>query len=167
MNTTTLSPKHGRLLPPKEPGGPVSYAVDHLVTFGETSMAGFVYYIRLVEWQGRLRETFAFDLVPEYMHMLADGRLVMLTQSVSCEYFSEIKLGELISQRLAISWIDGARMLGDYAYYRTTPDSEELVAQGQQMWVNATPRGTAAPWPASVLDVCRRLDVDTSQALTT
>ncbi|MFI1801197.1 acyl-CoA thioesterase [Streptomyces sp. NPDC020379] len=167
MTAPPLTPKYGKILPPTEPGGPSWYAIDHVVTFGETSMAGFVYYLRLIEWQGHLREMFALELARDYMNLMAEGRLVMLTQSVSCEYHAEIRLGELISLRLTISWLKGIRCIGDYAYYRTVPGGEELVASGQQMWTNTDAQGEPAPWPQCVLDACHQLNIDTSQALTT
>ncbi|MEU7046503.1 thioesterase family protein [Streptomyces varsoviensis] len=165
MTELPLVSRYAKLLPPDEPDGPFLYATDHVVTWGDTSKVGYLYYSRLIEWQGHLRELFALDFLDEYVRMLLQGHL-MLTQSLSCEYLREIDLGDTISERLAVSWVNGPRMLGDFTYHRATPSGEELVARGQQMWVNATPQGHPAPWPPSVLDTCRQLNIDVAEALT-
>ncbi|MGW5401548.1 acyl-CoA thioesterase [Streptomyces sp. NPDC003952] len=165
MDVILPTPKRGVMLPPDERDGLRRYAIEHLVTYGETSMAGFVYFSRLIDWQGTLRETVAVDMTPDYARGLTEGRL-MLTQSVSCEYISEIKFGEVISLRVTVPMIRGFRMLGDFTFYRGSGSAEELVAHGTQMWVNADLHGTPAPWPADMISLSRLLGADVSQAHT-
>ncbi|MET8825076.1 acyl-CoA thioesterase [Streptomyces sp. NPDC004610] len=163
MTENHPTPKVGVLLPPDEKDGLRRYALDHLVTYGETSMAGFVYFSRLIDWQGKLRETVAVDMTPDYARGLTEGRL-MLTQSVSCEYVSEIKFGESISLRVTVPMVRGFRMLGDFTFYRGSGAGEELVAHGTQLWVNADAHGTPSPWPADMITFSRLLGADVSGA---
>jgi acyl-CoA thioesterase FadM len=147
------------------------YAMTHLATVGDTSRAGFVYYARLIEWQGVCRERFGFEHCPGYMNSLRTTHL-MVTQSVSCEYFEEIEEGQHIAVRLAIPWIRLHFMKGDFEYYRVGNGQERLVARGEQIWANTLRGGTSerlvlspAPWTAEVIDVCRWFGTDISRAL--
>ncbi|SDT83299.1 Acyl-CoA thioesterase FadM [Streptomyces sp. TLI_053] len=167
MHADGLTPRYGRILPPHEPGGPFWYAIDHVVTYGETGMAGPVYYLRLIEWQGRLRELFGLDLTPDYITAVSAGRkLYMSTQAVSGEFLKLIRAGDVLSLQMALPWAQGHRLMGEYAFYRPTRDGQELVARGEQIWTNTDFQGTPVPWPTDVLDILRRMNTDISRALT-
>lgn len=147
------------------------FAMEHLVTVGETTRAGFVYYATLFEWQGRCRELFGFRQLPLYMTALGVDR-ALLTVSASCEFLGEIFEGERVSVRLSVPWVRLHYMKGEFAFYRVTDHDAELVARGEQMWANMLRSGplpspvfSPAPWPQDVLDLCGRMQTDVSRAL--
>ncbi|TMR17526.1 acyl-CoA thioesterase [Nonomuraea turkmeniaca] len=158
------------LIPDDNPTARRWFAIDHYVTFGETSAAGFVYYLRLLEWQGHCRERFGYAYCPDYMNRLR-GELVMPTCTASCEYLTEIYPNDLISIRLSIPWLRLHLMKGEFVYYRISrTGAEELVARGEQQWANMRPDGetmTPEPWPEEVLKTCRLMNTDLSRALIT
>ncbi len=166
VHAAPLTPKYGTLLAPREANGPVPYAVDHVVTHGETSVLGPVYYMRLFEWQGRLRELFSLDLLTDYMKLLDDRRVLMVTVSAACEYLATIHAGDRVSQQMTVPWLRGSRAMGEYAFYRTTADGQELVARGEQMWTNTDSLFNPAPWPGSVLGILRHMNTNISQPFT-
>ncbi|MDI5979861.1 acyl-CoA thioesterase [Amycolatopsis magusensis] len=143
------------------------YEMRHLVTFGETSGAGFVYFSHLITWQGQCRERFGYEHCPEYMRDLS-GELTMLTRTASCEYLGEISAADLISVRLSIPWVRLHFMKGEFAFHRLRDGTEDLVARGEQTWASArrTESGfQPAPWPQQVLDACARFGTDLTRAL--
>ncbi|MFJ2780132.1 MULTISPECIES: acyl-CoA thioesterase [unclassified Kitasatospora] len=144
------------------------YEMEHIVTFGETSGAGFVYFAHLFRWQGECRERFGCAYCPRYMGGLT-GELTMLTSSASCEYLGEIWAADRILVRLTIPWVRLHFMKGDFAFYRTSEGREDLVARGEQMWANVHRDGSTfapAPWPAEILDACAHFGTDLTRALT-
>ncbi|MGC0417889.1 acyl-CoA thioesterase [Embleya sp. AB8] len=166
-------PDTGVLLPPSGPGRLSWYALDHMVTVGETSRARFVYYSRLFDWQGVCRERFGFTHCPKYMKSLTEDH-AMLTTSASCEFLGETFEGEHISLRLALPWVRLHFMQGDFAFYRIAEGGgEQLVARGVQTWANTIRSGPVddpvfapAPWSEEMLEVCARMGTDLSRALT-
>jgi enediyne core biosynthesis thioesterase len=146
---------------------PRSYEMRHLVTFGETSGAGFVYFAHLITWQGQCRERFGHEHCPEYMRGLT-GEVTMLTNTAACEYLGEIQAADLIAVRLSIPWVRLHFMKGEFAFYRLHDGTEELVARGEQTWASARRAEsgfTPEPWPEEVLDACARFGADLTRAL--
>ena len=146
------------------------YEIQHIVTFGETSGVGFVYFSHLFTWQGECRERFGYEHCPEYMRYMRGltGELTMLTCTASCEYLGEMWVGDLISVRLSIPWVRLHFMKGEFAFYRLRDDMEELVARGEQTWASTRRAGsffTPAPWPQDVLDACTLFGSDLTRAL--
>jgi len=179
----TPRPEPPALLPAHEPGGPRWYAMDHIVTVGETSRARFVYYSHLFSWQGVCRERFGFENCPQYMRSLTQD-YAMLTTTASCEFLAEIFEADRISLRLAIPWLRLHLMKGLFEFVRIgrSGDSgdggigdgaQQLVARGEQTWANTLRSGdpdhpvfTPAPWSPELLDACIRMGTDISRALT-
>ncbi|MGC5016824.1 acyl-CoA thioesterase [Streptosporangium sp. DT93] len=146
---------------------PRRYRMEHLVTYGETSAAGTVYFAHLIRWQGECRESFGYAHCPAYMRDLSAGR-TMVTSSASCEYLGEIHAGDRIAVRLSVPWIRLHFMQGEFTFHRVQPDGDELVARGEQLWANAHRVDGAlvpAPWPAEVVRACARFGADVSRAL--
>ena len=67
-----------------------AYRCRHCVSFEETNLVGNVYFARHVSWQGRCREMFLLEHAPGVLDDLA-GSLRLVTLSVACEYFSELR----------------------------------------------------------------------------
>ncbi|WP_433655145.1 acyl-CoA thioesterase [Nocardia sp. CA-128927] len=167
---TALQESPGLLIP-NAAGTFSQYRLEHVVTFGETSRAGFVYYRNLIDWQGVCRERFAFDYIPEYMMSLRKD-IAMLTTSVTCEYAGEVYETDRISIRMSIPWIRLHFMAGEFEYYRITDDGEQPIASGIQLWANTrrtgdpdSPDFVPEPWTREVIDVCTRMGTDLTRAL--
>src|SRR5882757_878947 len=96
--------KSPQVLPAVTPGGRRWFTMDHLVTFGETSKAGFVYFTRFFEWQGLCRETCGYLFLADYMESL-DEHHAMITSSASCELLLEVQAAETITLRMAVVWV--------------------------------------------------------------
>lgn len=146
------------------------YEMQHVVTFGETSGVGFVYFSHLIKWQGECRERFGYQYCPDYMRYMRGlaGEPTMLTCTASCEYLGEIWVGDVISVRLSIPWVRLHFMKGEFAFYRLRDGIEELVARGEQTWASTRSAGstfTPAPWPQDVLDACALFGSDLTRAL--
>ena len=49
------------------------FEYHHIVTFEETSVVGSVYYANHIRWQGRCRELFLRQYVPEILGLMEQG----------------------------------------------------------------------------------------------
>lgn len=142
--------------------------IEHRVTMGETSGAGFVYFLAFIEWQGRYREEFGIEFMSGYLKSIATGEIGMLTSSCSCEYYGELYFGDLVRIRMAVPWVRLHFSKGLYSYYRVEPEGERLVARGEQVWSSAALVDgvyAPAPWPKEFVEMCRKLGADVSRAL--
>ena len=140
---------------------------ERTVTVGDASSVGFTYFTKYFEWQGLYRETWAYEIFPDYIAGFT-GEVVMLTYSCSCELLGTLWPGDRLVIKLVAPWIRLAFMQGLYFYYRVTDDGEKLVARGEQIWMNAHRKGdtfTPGPWPANVVEGVRKAGGDVSRAL--
>src|SRR5205807_1731949 len=60
-----------------------AYEYRHVVGFEETSLVGNVYYVSHLRWQGRAREMFLREHVPEILLEFERG-LALITLQCSC-----------------------------------------------------------------------------------
>ena len=108
-----------------------AYEYRHVVGFEETNLIGNVYYANHVRWQGRCREMFLRDRVPEVIEALNHG-LVMVTTRVSCEFMSELVAFDEIVLRMRLGELGQNRITMNFEYWRHNAAGEELVARGEQ-----------------------------------
>jgi len=108
-----------------------AYEYRHVVGFEETNLIGNVYYVNHVRWQGRCREMFLRDRVPEVIEALNHG-LVMVTTRVSCEFMSELVAFDEIVLRMRLGELGQNRITMNFEYWRHNAAGEELVARGEQ-----------------------------------
>jgi len=108
-----------------------AYEYRHVVGFEETNLIGNVYYVNHVRWQGRCREMFLRDRVPEVIEALNHG-LVMVTTRVSCEFMSELVAFDEIILRMRLGELGQNRITMNFEYWRHNAAGEELVARGEQ-----------------------------------
>lgn len=123
-----------------------AYDYRHIVSFEETNVVGNVYFTRYLSWQGRCRELFLRDHVPELLAELAhDLRLV--TTSASCEYFAELRAFDEVIVRMTLSAATQTRLGMAFEYLRCGDGGDELVARGRQeaACLRVQPNGTVAP----------------------
>lgn len=107
------------------------YEYRHLVSFEETNLVGNVYYINHLRWQGRCREMFLREHVPEILAELA-GNLSLATVRCSCEYLAELFAFDMLTIRMRLSALTQSRLTLTFEYWRVAEDTEELVARGEQ-----------------------------------
>jgi acyl-CoA thioesterase FadM len=144
-----------------------TYDVDYQVIVGDTSKVGFVYYTRLMDWMGMVREQYGVVAAPNYMNNI-DGPTTMLTHFVSCQYMGEIWFPDRVSIRMSVPWVRFEFMRALFRFYRLTPDGDVLVGRGEQIWASVRRENdvfSRAPWPQEMLDSVIRLDADVSRAL--
>jgi len=108
-----------------------AYEYRHVVGFEETNLIGNVYYVNHVRWQGRCREMFLRDRVPEVIEALNHG-LVMVTTRVSCEFMSELVAFDEVVLRMRLGELGQNRITMNFEYWRHNAAGEELVARGEQ-----------------------------------
>ena len=108
-----------------------AYEYRHIVGFEETNLIGNVYYVNHVRWQGRCREMFLRDRVPEVIEALNHG-LMMVTTRVSCEFMSELVAFDEIVLRMRLGELGQNRITMNFEYWRHNAAGEELVARGEQ-----------------------------------
>jgi enediyne biosynthesis thioesterase len=108
-----------------------AYEYRHIVSFEETSLAGNVYYINHLRWQGRCRELFLREQAPEVLTELEHG-LSLVTTHCSCDYLTELSAFDEIIIRMRLGALMQNRMTLLFEYWRRTGDREELVARGEQ-----------------------------------
>ena len=108
-----------------------AYEYRHIVSFEETNLVGNVYYATHVGWQGRCREMFLRDHVPDILDAFADG-FALATTYVSCEYLAELAAFDEIVIRMRLAALKQNRITMLFEYWRLAGGNEELVARGEQ-----------------------------------
>jgi len=111
--------------------GKPAYEYHHIVGFEETNVVGNVYYVNHLRWQGRCREMFLRDKVPEVLSQIENG-LSLVTTRCSCEYLAELFPFDHIIVRMRLSAIRQNRVSVVFEYWRKSADNEDLVARGEQ-----------------------------------
>ncbi|MER7701550.1 acyl-CoA thioesterase [Kitasatospora sp. NPDC097605] len=145
------------------------FTVEHVVTAGDTSAVGPVYFARLIDWQGHCRERAGIANAPLFSGDIS-GPYAMLTQSCSCEYLQELWYGDLVAIRLTVPWVRMHLMKALFEYHRITEPGArggELVARGEQMWASAYRHGEhyePGPWPRELADCAAWFGGDISRA---
>ena len=111
-----------------------TYEYRHIVGFEETNMAGNVYYVNHLRWQGRCRELFLREYARAVLAEFAGG-LALITTKCSCEYIAELNAFDEIIIRMRLALLTQNRVSMLFDYWRRTDNGEELVAQGEQQVV--------------------------------
>lgn len=152
-------------------GGLPYYETEHIVTFGDVSSSGFMYYAKYIEWMGKCRERFGFEAFPAYMAACYAGTEFMLTLETSCEYLGELWVNDRAVVRMTAARADLTTMSGRFHIFRANSGAtEQIVARGEQTWASALPDVTdsktmhPAPWRPEVLARVAAMGGDTSHA---
>jgi enediyne biosynthesis thioesterase len=107
-----------------------SFDYRHVVGFEETNLVGNVYYVNHLRWQGRAREMFLRQYVPEILAELDHG-LALVTLQCSCQYLGELKAFDQVVIRMFLSAIAQNRIAMRFEYWREGA-TDELVGRGEQ-----------------------------------
>src|SRR5438094_4864780 len=108
-----------------------TFEYKHVVGFEETNLVGNVYYAHLLSWQGRCREMFLREYVPDILDRFKNG-FALVTTKVSCEFDREILAFEDIVVRMRLSDLKQNRIVMTFDYLRIDKTGEEIVARGKQ-----------------------------------
>jgi enediyne biosynthesis thioesterase len=111
-----------------------AYEIRHVVGFEESNLFGNVYFVNHLRWQGRCRELFLKDYVPEISLELAAG-LSLVTTRCSCEYLAELAPFDEVIVKMRLADLTQNRITLAFEYWRTDGGREELVARGEQQVV--------------------------------
>jgi enediyne biosynthesis thioesterase len=116
-------------------GGPAhpqpSFNYRHTVSFEETNVVGNVYFTRHISWQGRCREMFLKQNVPDILGDIArDLRLVTLR--VSCEFFEELNAFDQIDVQMSLAHIRQNKIGLNFIYVKVQAGSTAVAARGFQ-----------------------------------
>jgi enediyne biosynthesis thioesterase len=108
-----------------------AYEYRHVVSFEETNVVGNVYFVNYIRWQGRCREMFLEEHVPEVLDELRNG-LSLATVRCSCDYLAELFAFDRVVIRMRLAALTQSGMSLGFEYWRCTGEGEELVARGEQ-----------------------------------
>jgi enediyne biosynthesis thioesterase len=107
-----------------------AYEYRHIIGFEETSLAGNVYYVNHLGWQGRTRELFLREHAPDILTKLEHG-FALITLRCSCEYLSELKAFDEVKVCMFLASMSQNRIAMRFEYWREN-SPQELVARGEQ-----------------------------------
>jgi enediyne biosynthesis thioesterase len=107
------------------------YEIRHTVGFEDTNIAGNVYYVNYLRWQGRCREMFLVEKAPEVLLELRQD-LKLFTLKVECEFFNEITAFDELSVRMRLEELTQTQIQFAFDYVRIVDGFESLVARGRQ-----------------------------------
>jgi len=107
-----------------------AYEYRHIVGFEETSLAGNVYYVNHLRWQGRVRELFLREYAPEILTEL-EQELALITVRCSCDYLAELRAFDEVTVRMFLASTSQNRVAMRFEYWREGKPPE-LVARGEQ-----------------------------------
>ncbi|MBI4548576.1 MAG: acyl-CoA thioesterase [Ignavibacteriae bacterium] len=110
------------------------YEYRHIVGFEETNILGNVYFTNFFLWQGKCREMFLRDYVPEVVRDLS-GDFYLATSRSSCDFFSEVYVFDEIIVRMSLLQLSQSRITMGFDYVRVKDGKEELLARGEQQVV--------------------------------
>ena len=108
-----------------------AYEYRHIVSFEETDLVGNVYYANHIRWQGRCREMFLRDHVPDVLKALQHD-LALVTTHVACTYLAELAAFDELVIRMHLDGLAQNRITMRFDYWRQANGDEELVARGEQ-----------------------------------
>ena len=108
-----------------------SYEYKQAIGFEETNLTGNVYFTNYFHWQGRAREQFLREHVPEILRQMEDG-LALVTLNASCTFLDELTAFEEVSVKMFLEDITQNRITMRFEYWRASDGAMQLVARGGQ-----------------------------------
>jgi enediyne biosynthesis thioesterase len=129
------------------------------VTFEDTNVAGNVYFINHLKWQGRCRELFLHEHVPELLARLNDD-LALVTVRCTCEYLGELFVFDEVIVRMRLGELTQGRVSMRFEYLRVNGSATpQLIATGEQETAcmrRADTQLYPAPWPPAFVRAVER-----------
>jgi enediyne core biosynthesis thioesterase len=134
-----------------------TYEYRHVVGFEETNLVGNVYYVNHLRWQGRCREMFLRERVPDVLAHLEHG-LALVTTRCSCEYLAEFAAFDEVIVRMRLGAMTQNKVTLLFEYWRSIGKDETLSARGEQQVACMQREGDQlhpVPIPASLREALR------------
>lgn len=128
-----------------------AFEMRHIVSFEDTNIAGNVYYVNHLRWQGRCRELFLRAHAPELVERLGSD-LALVTVRCVCDYLAELFVFDEVNVRMRLGALGQGRVSMRFEYWRAGSGGEQLVAAGEQeVACMRRARGglQPEPWPPS------------------
>ena len=113
------------------PAAPRAFKHRHVICFEETNVVGNVYFARHVAWQGACREMFLRAHAPGILAEI-ERDLRLVTISVSCDYFQELRAFDEVDLRMSLAYERGNRIGLDFDYRVLRGDVALQCARGRQ-----------------------------------
>lgn len=135
-----------------------SFDYRHRVSFEDTNVAGNVYYVNHLKWQGRCRELFLYEHAPELLARLNED-LALVTVRCACEYLSELFVFDEVIVRMRLGGLTQGRVSMRFEYLRVNGPDAHLIATGEQEAACMRREGSRlapAPWPLSFVTAVER-----------
>ena len=110
------------------------YEYKHIVGFEETNLLGNVYFTNFFLWQGKCREMFLRDHVPDLLKDLG-ADLYLVTSRSSCDFFAEAFVFDEVVIRMSLVQLSQSRITMGFDYVRAKAGREDLLARGEQQVV--------------------------------
>jgi enediyne biosynthesis thioesterase len=107
------------------------YEIRHTVGFEETNLAGNVYYVNYLRWQGRCREMFLKEKAPGVLDDVQND-LKLFTIRVECEFLGEITAFDELAIRMQLDDLTQTQIQFSFDYVKLDDDREQVVARGMQ-----------------------------------
>jgi len=108
-----------------------AYEYRHVISFEETNVVGNVYYVHHLRWQGRCRELFLREHVPEILDEL-ERDLRLVTTRCACDYLAELSAFDEVVIRMRLGGLVQNRLTLNFDCVRLGDRGEEVVARGEQ-----------------------------------
>ncbi|TCP24478.1 enediyne biosynthesis thioesterase [Scopulibacillus darangshiensis] len=109
-----------------------AFEYEHIVGFEETNVVGNVYYANYIKWQGRCREIFLQQYVPNILKEIDNG-LSLVTMNVSCDFFKELFAFDKVLIKMYLKEYVQNRVTMEFEYWKVADNHfEELIAKGNQ-----------------------------------
>lgn len=135
-----------------------SFDYRHRVSFEDTNVAGNVYFVNHLKWQGRCRELFLHEHAPELLTRLNDD-LALVTVRCTCEYLAELFVFDEVIVRMRLGGLTQGRVLMRFEYLRVNGPDPQLIATGEQEAAcmrRDSARLAPTPWPAAFVSAVER-----------
>lgn len=132
-----------------------AFVYEHVVGFEETSLVGNVYFANYLLWQGRCREQFLHEHVPEVAASLMRQELALFTRRCVCDYCGDEGFAALEDVRIEmrLEHFRGGRMTLGFDYLAPGRDGARVARGTQDIACKVQVGGAwvAAPFPPPLI----------------
>jgi acyl-CoA thioesterase FadM len=115
----------------------------------DANIVGNIYFANYYAWQGRVRDRYFYDLIPEYFQGTGDrGELICLNCRV--DHLREAMPFDRIEVRMALKALKECHATLYFEYFKSDPNGRPLkLATGKQevVWVRRDARNNPVPHP--------------------
>ena len=137
----------------RSPAGPVvepilfSQVIE--TSLEDANIVGNIYFANYYAWQGKVRDRYFYDLIPEYFQGTGEkGELICLNCRV--DHLREAMPFDRIEVRMALKVLKESHATLYFEYFKVNPDAQPLkLATGKQevVWVQRNTRKNPLPQP--------------------